>query len=215
MDASRSRRINETTERSSTRRELTRIRNDIARQFDNATELDERREYQRNYYRTERLTMKHHIALCYNRNHLQFDESFEQRHNLGKNDKACVYCGAFNFSFEGTKNKDGILEFSSCCCKGKVLLAHLNPTPQQIKDLFLPNEAGTNLHTIRIFKENIRKFNNALAFASINVKQLRMPGPDVYKIHGQIYNKASSLLPQSDSNPRYAQLYIVDTETNV
>ena len=64
------------------------------------------------------------------------------------------------------------------------------------------------------FMENIRKFNSALALASIraNLETMR-PGIFVYKIHGATYFNTSSLHPSEDSNLRsYSQLYVIDSD---
>ncbi|CAG7724841.1 unnamed protein product [Allacma fusca] len=63
---------------------------------------------------------------------------------------------------------------------------------------------------------NTEKTSRALAFASMGAKiDSRVNdrrGPYVYKIHGQVYHMASPLHPQLGDSPKYAQLYILDSE---
>jgi hypothetical protein len=65
------------------------------------------------------------------------------------------------------------------------------------------------------FMKNIRKYNSALAFASMGCKiaQHQGDGPYCFKIHDQIYHQISSIHPQNNEKPKYCQLYILDSET--
>jgi len=92
----------------------------------------------------------------------------------GTNRYICTFCNAKNFLAEKTNRLQG---YSICCANGKVTL----PEPRYdevIKGYFLPNDQGTNLRNIKIFKKYIRVFNNLLAFASLNVESVR-PYPPV------------------------------------
>ncbi len=64
----------------------------------------------------------------------------------------------------------------------------------------------------RHFHDNIRSYNSALAFASMEAK-LDPPsgrGPFVYRIHDQIYHSIGNLYPEEGEKPSYGQLYIMD-----
>jgi hypothetical protein len=65
-----------------------------------------------------------------------------------------------NFESEG---KNG--EFRLCCHKGKVNIAKHRELPTNIKCLF----TGESLQSKK-FLNNIRQYNSALAFASMNAK---------------------------------------------
>ena len=64
------------------------------------------------------------------------------------------------------------------------------------------------------FRENIRSFNSALSFASMGA-QIKPPsgsGPYCFRIHGQIYHRASTLHPPPNEKRQFAQLYILDPD---
>ena len=64
------------------------------------------------------------------------------------------------------------------------------------------------------FTKSIRNYNSALAFASIGaeVSQMSGNGTYCYKIQGQIYHRISALYPNEGVRPKFAQLYILDSE---
>ncbi|PCH39864.1 hypothetical protein WOLCODRAFT_54934, partial [Wolfiporia cocos MD-104 SS10] len=68
----------------------------------------------------------------------------------------------------------------------------------------------------RSFRDKIRQYNNAFAFTSVTVNVdnaiLNGSGPYSFKIHGALYHKMGSLLPQEGLQPSYAQLYIHDPQ---
>lgn len=65
----------------------------------------------------------------------------------------------------------------------------------------------------KIFFKNIRIYNSALSFASMNAEivKFKKPAPFCYKVHGQIYHAAPKSM-ESDS-PIYAQLYFLDSDS--
>ena len=128
--------------------------------------------------------------------------------DLGVNDQECIHCGALNFAFERVNSG-----FSSCCGNGKVQLEELKPSPPEILDLLIVNEDQSNADHVSVFKNHIRWINNQLAFAAINVEQEKItPGPDFYKIHGQLYHTVSALYHNQSQRPRYSQLYVLDAQ---
>ena len=63
----------------------------------------------------------------------------------------------------------------------------------------------------RNFRENIRNYNSAMAFASMGA-QIATPtssGPYCYRIHGQIYHRIGALHPEAGQQAQYGQLYIL------
>ena len=56
-----------------------------------------------------------------------------------------------------------------------------------------------------------------MAFASFGANVANPPGrgPNVFRIHGQIYHKSGSLLPEEGVLPRYSQLYIMEGQSAV
>ena len=65
-----------------------------------------------------------------------------------------------------------------------------------------------------MFKTQIRRINNLMAFASLGgqIKMKYGNSAMFLHLHGQIYHRASSLHPNDGLSPKYAQLYIVDSE---
>ncbi|CAF2065126.1 unnamed protein product [Rotaria magnacalcarata] len=65
----------------------------------------------------------------------------------------------------------------------------------------------------RNFREHIRNYNSALAFASLGA-QIAAPTtrePYCVRIHGQIYRRIGALHPGADQRAQYGQLYILDS----
>ena len=64
------------------------------------------------------------------------------------------------------------------------------------------------------FRNYIRNYNSAHAMASMGcqIDKLSGRGPYCFKIHGQVYHRTSALYPNQGDKPRYAQLYILDTQ---
>ena len=71
---------------------------------------------------------------------------------------------------------------------------------------------GTDLES-RNFRENMRSYNSALAFASMGA-QIDLPpgfGPYCFRIHGQIYHRIGPLHPDPGQRAQFGQLYILDS----
>lgn len=126
-----------------------------------------------------------------------------QTHTVGPMTQICRYCHAKLFRGE-------LLEGSSsiCCHKGKIKLPEV-VVCDELKNLITANDART-----QNYLDHVRNYNNALAFASVQVKDVAIPGrgPFCFKIHGQVYHQAGSLQPQEGHAPTYAGLFIIDTE---
>ena len=61
-------------------------------------------------------------------------------------------------------------KISSCCHKGKIDLPPMTPPPDYVKNVYLKNTVDS-----QNFKENIRLYNKALAFASMeNAKKWQL-----------------------------------------
>lgn len=102
-------------------------------------------------------------------------------------------------------------EFSDCCLKGKVELPMLEKPPPLLWDLMNGNDPRW-----KNFKENIRAYNSMFLFTSIGGKLQTSVndgnGPPRFILFGQDFHRIGSLLPDDDKGPRFAQLYIYDTE---
>lgn len=130
-------------------------------------------------------------------------------HDLGNMDEECPYCHARHWYDEhNRKRADGKLEFYACCANGKVSLPLLEKPPPFLMGLFTNRD-----YTSRHFRENIRRFNAALAFTSVGVEQDRRvttPGIAPFQIHGELHHDSGALLPEGAAPPRYAQLLFYD-----
>lgn len=125
----------------------------------------------------------------------------------------CLSCGAMMWKLErlstSTKSTD---KFSMCCLQGKIILPLSTPLPKTLQSLLNNNHPQS-----KDFFNQIRGYNSALAFTSLGVQldhQLANQKKGVYtfRIHGQIYHSIGSLFPQKGNAPKFAQIYIYDTD---
>lgn len=143
---------------------------------------------------------------------LNFDENNVLRHDCGLLNVKCQFCGALHFLNERPKDK----KFSTCCSKGKIKLqkpidgfGNVLKYPELLKDLMI-NE-NNPFHSN--FIKNIRNYNSAMSFASMGATTVNMPGygPYVFKVQGQTYHRTSHVEPVNNQSPKFAQLYIMDS----
>ena len=90
-------------------------------------------------------------------NDILFDEDEIISHYLGEMNYICSYCGAKHFKSELNQ----LNKFSSCCHNGKILLPEDKMYPEILLNLF----DDDNEESI-FYRNNIREYNNAFAFAS-------------------------------------------------
>ncbi|GJY29161.1 reverse transcriptase domain-containing protein, partial [Tanacetum coccineum] len=129
----------------------------------------------------------------------------------------CESCGALLWHAETLRRATGALNqsYSICCSRGKVKLGtELKEPPKLLKDL-ITNEYNKSA----AFIDNIRHYNSMFAFTSMGGKvddtvNYRR-GPFCYHIHGENYHRVGSLLLGTDKTPKFAQLYIFDTENEI
>ncbi|CAF4317464.1 unnamed protein product [Rotaria sp. Silwood2] len=139
-------------------------------------------------------------------------------HDLGPLNIECEHCKAVHF-------KDELK--SMCSHNGK--LSHLSIQngpenfPIALKNLFIGTDAKS-----QNFREFIRRYNNANAFASMgaNVVDISGNGPYCFKISGEVYYRTSeniqidtTLDPISvhklNNQSSYIELYVYDTDTSI
>ncbi|KAL8513421.1 hypothetical protein ACS0TY_012763 [Phlomoides rotata] len=86
--------------------------------------------------------------------------------------------------------------------------------PQPLRDLLYSLNDKSEY-----FLENIRSYSNMFAFTSMGGKIERSTNvgcaPPVLRIHGQNYHLIRSLLPTEGSTPKFALLYIYDTDNEI
>lgn len=96
----------------------------------------------------------------------RFDVTKCERNDVGMANQECVSCGSLNFPGErvGTQSKG---HFSICCQNGSISL----PVSRQLTTLpdFFVNLLTGQDSKSKEFRDNIRQYNSALAFASLRV----------------------------------------------
>nr|XP_011470726.1 PREDICTED: uncharacterized protein LOC101313170 isoform X1 [Fragaria vesca subsp. vesca] len=136
--------------------------------------------------------------------------------DFGDMTNVCVDCDAL-FWLPESKHvpRDARPIYTGCCQEGRIRLPSVKPTPDFLEYLLDPNNGIECVN----FRKNIRGYNTMFAFTSIgaNVDTTVNDGhgPYVFKISGQIYHLMGSLVPPQGECPKFAQLYIHDTENEV
>jgi hypothetical protein len=100
--------------------------------------------------------------------------------------------------------------FTACCSKdGAVQLPALRPLPDLLHRLFT-----TDTSTARHFRTHIRKYNSALAFASVKyTPDTRVAGGlQCFQIHGALYHTVGPLEHEANVRPQCAQIFLYDPE---
>ena len=131
--------------------------------------------------------------------------------DFGECSYVCAYCGALFWHEECAKNSSK-LKYNLCCQGGKISLPLPKQTPPFLDKLF---DYKGGVKTSK-FRENIRAYNFMFSFtsfgANIQSEINKSTGPHIFKISGQIHHLMGSLVPPKDEPPKFAQLYIYDTE---
>ena len=130
--------------------------------------------------------------------------------HIGRCDQVCRHCKALFWSAERAANTSRTSpQYHKCCNKGEVRLELPPEYPPYIRQLF----------TDRHFLENIRAYNQMFAMTSLGAQVDNSinngRGPYVFKISGQIYHSIGAMCPEMGARPRFLQLYIYETETEV
>ena len=126
-----------------------------------------------------------------------FFSTFKQHYAGSLFDSYCPYCKAYRWTSELT---------SICCKNGKISLPEIQNPPETIVNLYKSNS----------FLEKLVWYNNALALTSLGCSEVRYPGFNpIFKIQGKLYHSIGSLLPKEGHAPRYAQIYLYDTDHQI
>ncbi|RZB86134.1 hypothetical protein D0Y65_026271 [Glycine soja] len=137
-------------------------------------------------------------------------------HDIGDPIWTCQECGAQMWYGERiNKDKKSLNpRFSLCCDDGKIQLPILEKPPDILKELLFGNSRQS-----KNFQTYIRSYNLMFAFTSPGAKIDRTlntgKGPPSFRIQGQNHHLIGSLLPMPQNSPKFAQLYIYDTENEV
>jgi hypothetical protein len=105
-------------------------------------------------------------------------------------------------------------EFSMCCMQGRIEIAPFKRLPRPLYDLYYKNDKRS-----KYFLENIRSFNSMFAFTSLGGKTHKTnndgKAPPIFVMNGENYHRIGSLLPTTGNQPKFAQLYIYDTDNEI
>ncbi|XP_012834976.1 PREDICTED: uncharacterized protein LOC105955730 [Erythranthe guttata] len=105
-------------------------------------------------------------------------------------------------------------KFGLCCMSGKVQLPKIRDAPPTLNNLVF----GTDRRS-KHFQENVRSYNMMFSFTSLGGKVQTSinngSGPYTFLLHGHNYHLLGSLLPEEGTRPKFAQLYIFDTENEI
>lgn len=122
---------------------------------------------------------------------------------IGPMEKKCRHCDAFKFQNETP---------GMCCANGKVKLPLLLPPPEPLATLLSGNTPDS-----KHFLLNIRKYNSCFQMTSFGATNIvRGNYMPTFKIQGQIYHQAGSLLPLPDEEHKFLQIYFMgDTNQEI
>ena len=122
----------------------------------------------------------------------------------------CLYCSAKFWQSEKlfTSTKD-CLKFSLCCGQGKVVFPTLATPPEVLRNLLTTADKQG-------FRDHIRAYNSALAFASLGVnldKELANARRGIYtfRIHGVAQHYIGQLTPREGKVhplPKYTSIMV-------
>jgi len=148
-----------------------------------------------------------------------------ERHSLGSFTVVCPSCGALHWMEERlAQSSERSPKFGMCCKSGKISWPAMPDPPEPLRSLLDGTNQSNRMSSASLnsdsleakeFRENIRNYNNAFAFSSLGVKI----DPSVYgahgiftfRIQGELCHRISTLLPPDGEPPKFAQLYIYDS----
>ncbi|CAI8585366.1 unnamed protein product [Vicia faba] len=129
----------------------------------------------------------------------------------------CTQCGALMWYQEKTdkRKQSAVPKFQLCCGKGKVVLPLLKTPPLLLQRLLFDNSEIDS----RNYQQFCRMYNMMFAFTSPGMKFdnrfLAGSGPPNIRIHGQTCHRIGSMLPLTGQSPKFAQLYVYDTDNEI
>ncbi|KAL7131766.1 hypothetical protein ABFS83_12G026400 [Erythranthe nasuta] len=136
--------------------------------------------------------------------------------DLGDQTYECPFCGSMMWYGEriDKHRQTSMPKFGLCCMSGKVQLPKIRDVPHSLNNLVF----GTDRRS-KHFQENVRSYNMMFSFTSLGGKVQTSinngSGPYTFLLHGQNYHLLGSLLPEEGTRPKFAQLYIFDTENEI
>lgn len=117
--------------------------------------------------------------------------SVPQMHHLGDMDRVCPHCHSRSWRDETV----------NCCASGAILLPNFPEAPAELSEVMYTSH----------FRSSIRKYNMALAMASVGHQNISLPD-GMFTLGGKTFHRVGSLLPVAATPHAYAQIYMLDTE---
>lgn len=106
-------------------------------------------------------------------------------------------------------------KYHLCCGVGNIELPLLRTPPPILQHLLFGHASAD----CKNYQKHIRVYNMMFSFTSPETKVDRSfnngRGPPTYRIQGQPCHCIGSLLPMPGQTPKFAQLYIYDTENEI
>ena len=129
-------------------------------------------------------------------------------------DQICVHYGAkFWMDEKVQSSSQAFPSFAVCCAGGKVSLPPLLRPPPYLMNLYTSLESEADA-----FHKDLRSYNSLLACTSFGTdvnEEFQRNGVSNFTIHEWIYHFIGLLLPNEGQAPKFAQLYIYDTENEM
>jgi hypothetical protein len=167
--------------------------------------------------------------MSYLNNYLYIFKSFQQQINnfflficivyfdIGDPIWECKKCGALLW-YQERKDKSRnttVPKFQLCCGAGKVQLPLLDQPPEYLQHLLHDHHSRDSKN----YQANTRTYNAMFSFTSpgmdMDTPTNKGRGPPTIRLHGQACHRIGSMLPMSGNRPKFAQLYIYDTDNEI
>ncbi|KAF1860256.1 hypothetical protein Lal_00037594 [Lupinus albus] len=129
----------------------------------------------------------------------------------------CEHCGACMWYQERKRKHRNTTspKYELCCGDGRIQLPLLKSPPPTLQHLLFDLKSNDSVNN----QNNIRLYNMMFAFTSLGAKIDRSVnngrGPPTIRIQGQPCHHIGSMLPMPGQLPKFAQLYIYDTEHEI
>lgn len=129
----------------------------------------------------------------------------------------CEFCGSLMWYQERKdKSRDTTQpKFTLCCGSGNVQLPQLEQPPPILQHLLFDNQSRDSKN----YQANARVYNAIFSFTSPGMSMDtdigKGRGPPTLRLHGQTCHRIGSMLPLAGQRPKFAQLYIYDTDNEI
>ena len=148
--------------------------------------------------------------------HCTIVDAYPGRSYFGGPEHECPYCGAVFWFQERVKRASVVSQrkivYNLCCKGGKINLKPYKKPPYILANLL---RFDGDIRSKRFLRQ-IRSYNSLFAFTSLGAAVDRTINngttPYVFKINGVVHHRIGTLLPRHGAWPKFAQLYIYDTE---